>query len=149
MDGKSPQTIVTDFHLGLKDAILTELPHTKHAISKCHILSKLPCWFSSSLNQQYEKFKSEFCRIYDLDSTEEFEHQWDQMKTEFGLSTDRHMMLLFVHRSYWAVPYLRSWFFGGLLSSDHPITVKSFFKGFVNSQTHLKDLVEQVKCFLQ
>ncbi|WOL11244.1 protein FAR1-RELATED SEQUENCE 11-like [Canna indica] len=143
MDGRFPQTILTDFCIGMKDAVMTELPHTKHAFSLCHIMSNLPSWFSVTLGTQYERFKSEFCRICDVESPEKFEHQWDQMVTEFGLNSDRHITLLFGHRSYWAVPFLRSWFFGGLLSTGD-LSIKSFFKGFVNSQTRLKDFVEQV-----
>ncbi|CAL9055427.1 unnamed protein product [Musa banksii] len=143
MDGKYPQTMLTDFHIGLKDAVMTEFPHTKHAFSLWHIMSKLPSWFSVLLDAQYEKFKAEFCRVRDLETREEFEHEWDQMVTEYGLNSDRHISLLFVHRSYWAVPYLRSWFFGGLLATGD-LSVKSFFRGFVNSQTRLKDFVEQV-----
>ncbi|RWW75189.1 hypothetical protein BHE74_00016801 [Ensete ventricosum] len=131
-----------DFHIGLKDAVVSELPHTKHAFSLWHIMSKLPSWFSVLLDAQYEKFKAEFCRVRDLETREEFEHEWDQMVTEYGLNSDRHISLLFVHRSYWAVSYLRSWFFGGLLATGD-LSVKSFFRGFVNSQTRLKDFVEQ------
>ncbi|XP_010906525.1 protein FAR1-RELATED SEQUENCE 11 [Elaeis guineensis] len=144
MDKKFPQTILTDFHMGLKDAISVELPSTKHAFSIWHLMSKLPSWFSASLGPQYEKFKSEFYRIHDLDTEEEFEHQWNQMVVEFGLGSDKHAALLFSHRSYWAVPYLRNWFFGGLLTTGHSMSIRSFFRGFLNSQTRLKDIVEQV-----
>lgn len=144
MDKKFPQTILTDFHMGLKDAISVELPSTKHAFSIWHLMSKLPGWLSASLGPQYEKFKSEFYRIHDLDTEEEFEHQWNQMVVDFGLGSDKHAALLFSHRSYWAVPYLRNWFFGGLLTTGHSMSIRSFFRGFLNSQTRLKDIVEQV-----
>lgn len=143
MEGRFPKTMLTDLHIQLKDAMMTELPHTKHAFSFSQILSKLPSWFSDLLDTQFERFRSEFCRIRDLETPEEFEHHWHRLVSEFRLSTDRHITLLSVNRSYWAVPLLRSWFFGGLLANS-VLSVKSIFKGFVNSQTRLKDFVEQV-----
>ncbi|XP_072982489.1 protein FAR1-RELATED SEQUENCE 11-like [Typha latifolia] len=144
MDDKFPQSILTDFSVELKDALINELPNTKYAFSIWHVMSMLTGWFSASLGPQFEKFKSEFYKIHDLETEEEFEHHWEQMIIDFELGSDRHISLLYAHRSYWAPPYLRSWFFGGLLTTNHSISMKSFFRGFLNSQTRLKDFVEQV-----
>jgi len=147
MDGKFPQTILTDLNMGLKDVIFTELPSTKHAFPMGHVMSKLPSWFSSSLGSQFERFKLEFDKLYELETIEEFEHGWVQMASEFALAFDRHMTLLYSLRSYWALPYLQGWFLGGLLTNGHSLSFKSFFKGFLDSQTRLKDFVEQVRSF--
>lgn len=144
MDGKFPQTILTDLDMGLKDAALSMLPNTKHAFAIWHIMSKFSSWFSALLGSQYEKFKSEFQRIFELETVEDFSHQWDQMVTEFGLNLDRHVSLLSVHRLFWALPYLQGWFLGGPMTAGHSLSIKTFFRGFLNSQTLLKDFIEQV-----
>lgn len=144
MDGKFPQTILTDLDMGLRDAILTELPHTKHVFPPWHVTSKLRSWFCTILGSQFDKFRSDFDKLYEIDAVEEFEHTWAEMVTEFGLSSDRHVALLHSHRSYWALPYLLGWFSGGLLTNGHLLSFQSFFKGFLDSETRLKDFVEQV-----
>lgn len=144
MDGKFPQTILTELNMGIKDAIFTESPNTKHAFPMGHITSKLPSWFSNLLGPQFERFKLEFDKLYELETIEEFEHLWIEIVKEFALGFDRHATLLYSLRSYWALPYLQGWFFGGLLTNGHLLLFKSFLKGFLDSQTRLKDFVEQV-----
>lgn len=144
MEGKHPLTILTDFSLGFKDVIYTELQDTKHAIPKYHVISKLSSWFSSSLGSEFEKFEMEFDKLYELETTEEFEQRWVEMINDFALGFDRHINLLYSLRPYWALPYLQGYFFGGLFTNGHLVSFKSFFKGFFNPQTRLKDFVEQV-----
>uniref|UniRef100_A0A1D1Y9B7 Protein FAR1-RELATED SEQUENCE n=1 Tax=Anthurium amnicola TaxID=1678845 RepID=A0A1D1Y9B7_9ARAE len=144
MNGRLPQTVLTDLDLELTNAVLSEWPFTKHVFSIWHILSKLPSWFSAPLSYRYEKFKAECHRLYYLDTVEEFEHDWQQMVIEFGLITDRHINLLFSHRASWALPYLRGSFSAGLMTIGVSMSITSFFKEFLNSKTRLKDFVEQV-----
>ncbi|ONK66565.1 uncharacterized protein A4U43_C06F9570 [Asparagus officinalis] len=144
MDGNTPQTILTDIDMRLKDAIFNELPNTKHAYPMVHLMSKLPSWFSTPLDSQYDRFKLAFEKLYEFESVEEFEHGWVEIVNEFALGFDRHINLLYSLRNCWALPYLQGWFFGGLLTNGHSISFKSFFKGFLDSQTRLKDFVEQV-----
>ncbi|KAG0491772.1 hypothetical protein HPP92_005170 [Vanilla planifolia] len=90
MDGKLPQTIMTDVDMGLKDAISTNLPEIKQSFCIWHVLSKLPSWFSASLGSEFDRFRSEFQKIYDSESMEEFEDQWSKMVMDFGLVADKH-----------------------------------------------------------
>ncbi|KAL0910136.1 hypothetical protein M5K25_021078 [Dendrobium thyrsiflorum] len=144
MEGKFPRTVLTDLDMGLKDAMMNELPSTKHVFAIWHLTSKLSSWFSALLGSQFEKFVSEFLRVCNLDSIVEFERQWNQMVLDFGLESDRHIAILSFHRECWALPYLRGCFLGGLMRSGLPTSIKSFFKGPLNSQTRLKDFFEQV-----
>ncbi|KAJ9160010.1 hypothetical protein P3X46_025451 [Hevea brasiliensis] len=79
MKGKCPQTILTDLHMGLKDAISSESPSSKQVISMWNILHKLYSWFSLSLGTQYAEFKSKFDELYHIESTEHIEFQWSQL----------------------------------------------------------------------
>ncbi|KAK1264509.1 putative protein FAR1-RELATED SEQUENCE 10 [Acorus gramineus] len=144
MNGRPPQTILTDIDMSLRDAIVNELPETKHVFSIWHVMSKLYSWFFLPLGTQYEKFKSEFLRLYNLEAADDFEHQWEQMVIEFGLVSDRHITLLFSQRPFWALPYLRGFFLARMTTVEHSKSISSFFKGFLNSRTRLKDFIERV-----
>ncbi|KAM0932630.1 putative transcription factor FAR family [Dioscorea sansibarensis] len=144
MDGKFPQTMLTDLDMRLKEAMLSELPNTKHVFSPWNITSKLPSWFSTILGPRYDQFVSEFNRISNLENVMDFEQQWSQMVFEFGLASDRHIVTLSFHRVCWALPYLRGWFLGGLMKTGFSMSTKLFFKGFLDSQLRLKDFIEQV-----
>lgn len=144
MDGKFPRTMLTDIDMGLRDAMMSEMPNTKHAFGMWHVTSKLPSWFAASIGSQYDKFVSEFHRLCNLESSEDFDQLWRQIAVDFGITMDRHLTLLWYHRNYWALPYLRGYFFGGLLTTGLPMAIKSFFKGFLTSKIHLKDFVDQV-----
>lgn len=145
MDGKFPQTILTDLDMSLKEAVMSELPTTRHAFAPWYITSKLQSWFSPSLGPLFEKFTSEFNRVCNLSNLEEFSDQWSKMVNEFRLVSDRHVNLLTYNREYWTLPFLRGWFFGCLIGAvDFPALIKGFFKGLLSSQTRLRDFVEQV-----
>ncbi|KAJ3692983.1 hypothetical protein LUZ60_012078 [Juncus effusus] len=147
MDGKFPQTLLTDLDISLKEAISIQLPNTKHIFAPCYIKSKLSSWFSLSLGpSQFEKFTKEFQRVCNFDNLDEFTDQWGRMVSEFRLATDRHVNMLVYNRDYWALPFLRGWFLGGLIeeSRDFEASITSFFKGFLESQIRLRDFVEQV-----
>ncbi|XP_020590354.1 protein FAR1-RELATED SEQUENCE 11-like isoform X2 [Phalaenopsis equestris] len=144
MEGKFPRTVLTDLDMGLKDAMMSELPSTKHVFAIWHLTSKLSSWFSTLPGSQFENFVSDMLRVCNLDSVVEFDHQWNQMVLDFGLDSDRHIAILSFHREYWALPYLRGCFLGGLMRSGRPTSVKSFFKGPLNSQTRLRDFFERV-----
>lgn len=148
MDGKYPQTILTDFSMDLKAIIQTELPETKHAYSFDHIISKVPSWFSTPLGPQFEKFKCEFCQLNELDQIEEFEREWERIVLQFGLILDRHIEFLFLNRFFWGLAYLKNWFFGGLLGGEHTLKIREFFRRFLSSQMKLKDFIEQVQILL-
>lgn len=144
MEGKFPRTVLTDLDMELKDAMINELPSTKHVFAIWHLTSKLSSWFSNLLGSQFDKFVSDFLRVCNLDSIAEFDLQWNQMVLDFGLDSDRHIAILSFQREYWAFPYLRGCFLGGLMRNGLPTSIKSFFKGPLNSQTRLKDFLEQV-----
>ncbi|WOK99154.1 protein FAR1-RELATED SEQUENCE 11 [Canna indica] len=148
MDGKFPQTILTDVDMGLRDAMINELPNTKHAFGIWYIIQRLSGWFSTLLGNQYNSFLNAFHQVCSLESETDFIHQWAHMVNEFGLASDRHISILSLYRSYWALPFLRGWFLGGLTSGS-PICIKSFFKGFLNAQARLKDFVEQVSVAIE
>uniref|UniRef100_A0A2P2QN31 Protein FAR1-RELATED SEQUENCE n=1 Tax=Rhizophora mucronata TaxID=61149 RepID=A0A2P2QN31_RHIMU len=143
MKGKCPQTIVSDLDLGLKDALRSELQSTKHVIPVWSILSKLSSWFLS-LGPQFQEFKSEFDELYCVESTEDFELQWSHMVSMFGLTSDKHIILLYSAQSSWALSYTKGHFLAQMPTLAYLKSVDEFMKKVCSAQTCLRSLFEQV-----
>ncbi|KAL4298242.1 hypothetical protein GQ457_12G026880 [Hibiscus cannabinus] len=144
MNGKAPQTILTDQNMCLKEAIAIEMPTTKHALCIWMIVAKFPSWFNAVLGECYNEWKAEFYRLYNLESIEDFELGWRDMVNSFGLHTNRHIANLFALRSLWALPYLRSHFFAGMTTTGHSKAINSFIQRFLSAQTRLAHFVEHL-----
>lgn len=143
MRGSRPQTIVTDIDSGLKDAIASELPNSKHVICIWHVLSKLSSWFSVPLALQYADFKAEFDMLCHLENVEDFEHQWNHLVARFGLGSDKHIALLFSHRASWPFSYIRGYFLARTMTAEYSKSVDTFLKSILSPQC-LQLFFEQV-----
>ncbi|KAM7263855.1 hypothetical protein ACFE04_001538 [Oxalis oulophora] len=144
MRGKHPQTIVTDIDLRLRDAIAEELPNTKHVISIWKVLSKLPSWFSLPLGSRYKDFKAGFDVLCHLEGLEDFEHHWNVLVAQYGLTSDKHIALLFSYRAYWACSYIKSYFLARTMTIEFSQSLNTFLKGILVGQTCLPLFFEQV-----
>ncbi|KAK6915868.1 Zinc finger, SWIM-type [Dillenia turbinata] len=144
MNGKAPQTILTDQNMCLKEAIAMEMPNSKHALCIWLIVAKFPSWFNAVLGERYNEWKAEFYRLYNLEAVEEFELGWRNMVNSFGLHTNRHIANLFALRSLWALPYLRTHFFAGMTTTALSKSINAFIQRFLSAQTRLAHFVEQV-----
>ncbi|XVF87868.1 hypothetical protein PTKIN_Ptkin18bG0155200 [Pterospermum kingtungense] len=144
MKGRCPQTILTDINPGLRDAIRSELPSTKHVISIWNIQPKVSSWFCLELGSQYADFKSEFDALYRLESTEDFERRWNQMVSIFGLGSDKHIALLYSLRASWALSYVRGYFLARMATIAYSKSVDAFLKGIFSAQSCLRSFFEQV-----
>ncbi|XP_062026190.1 protein FAR1-RELATED SEQUENCE 11 isoform X2 [Rosa rugosa] len=144
MYGKAPRTILTDQNLFLKEAISAEMPATKHALCVWMIVAKFPSWFNAVLGERYNEWKSEFYRIYNLESIEDFELGWRDLVNSFGLHSNRHIVNLYGLRSLWALPFLRSHFFAGMATIGQSKSINAFIQRFLSAQTRLAHFIEQV-----
>ncbi|XP_020588049.1 protein FAR1-RELATED SEQUENCE 11 isoform X2 [Phalaenopsis equestris] len=57
MNGKAPQTLMTDQNMCLREAIGIEMPTTKHAFCMWHIVAKFPSCFNAVLGDRYNDWK--------------------------------------------------------------------------------------------
>ncbi|XP_076906775.1 protein FAR1-RELATED SEQUENCE 11-like [Bidens hawaiensis] len=144
MNGKVPQTILTDQTSCVREAIATEMPSARHAYCIWLIVAKFPSWFNAVLGERYNEWKSEFYRLYNMESIEDFEMGWRDMVNSFGLHTNRHISSLFSTRNLWALPYLRSHFFAGMTTTAHSKAINAFIQRFLSAQTRLAHFIEQV-----
>ncbi|KAJ8749430.1 hypothetical protein K2173_025474 [Erythroxylum novogranatense] len=143
MDGKAPETILTDQNMWLKEAIVAEMPRTKHAFCIWHILAKFSDWFSVPLGSQYDKWKNEFHCLYNLHSMEDFEAGWSDMVDTYGLHGNKHIISLYALRTFWALPYLRCYFFAGMTSTFQSELISAYILRILSAQSH-DNFVEQV-----
>ncbi|KAK4363156.1 hypothetical protein RND71_018397 [Anisodus tanguticus] len=144
MRGRQPQTIATDIDAGLRDAIASEMPNTKHVICIWQVLSKLSSWFSLPLGLQYPDFKSEFDMLCRLENVEDFELQWNQLVARFGLGSDKHIALLLSYRASWPISYMRNFFLARTMTNEYWKLVETFMKNILNPQSSLLLFFEQV-----
>ncbi|GMH12565.1 hypothetical protein Nepgr_014406 [Nepenthes gracilis] len=144
MQGRQPQTVVTDIDSAIRDAVASEWPNTKHVICIWKIMSKLSSWFSLPLGLQYAEFKSEFEMLCYLESIEDFEHQWNHFIARFGIASDRHITLLSSYRTSWPFSYIRGYFLARMMTTDYTRSLDTFLKGILNGQTCLQVFFQQV-----
>ncbi|KAL0398890.1 UNVERIFIED_CONTAM: putative protein FAR1-RELATED SEQUENCE 10 [Sesamum radiatum] len=143
MKGRYPKTIITDVDPGLREAVRSELPNTKHVISLYNILPRTSSWFSVPLGPRFPEFKYEFEELCHLESTDEFEFRWNQMVSHFGLNSDKHIALLFSLRACWALPYTRGCFLARMDCTSYWKSIDIFLKGLIETQTCLRGFLEQ------
>lgn len=149
MNKKAPRAILTDQNMWLKEALATELPETKHAFCIWHIISKFSEWFSALLGSQYDNWKSEFHRIYNLNSVDEFEVEWGNMVEKYQLHGNKHIVSLYSLRTYWALPFLQSYFFAGMTNTSHSESINSYIQRLVGAHSALGNFVEQVASIVE
>ncbi|KAH6777273.1 FAR1-related sequence 10 [Perilla frutescens var. hirtella] len=143
MKGRCPQTIITDIDPGLREAIRSEMPNTKHVISVYNILPRMSCWFSLPLGPRFSRFKYEFEELCHLENTEEYEFRWNQMVSQFGINSDKHIALLFSLRTCWALPYIRGCFLARMDCPSYWKSLDIVLKEIVMTQTCLRGFLEQ------
>jgi hypothetical protein len=144
MKEKAPQTILTDHNMWLKEAIAIEMPETKHAFCIWHIIAKFSDWFSVLLGSHYDDWKAEFHRLYNLESMEDFEGGWREMVNKYGLHANKHIVSLYALRTFWALSFLRRYFFAGIMSAYQSESINAFIQRFLSAQSQLDCFVEQV-----
>lgn len=147
MNKKAPRAMLTDQNMWLKEALVTEMPGTKHAFCIWHIISKFSEWFSALLGSHYDNWKSEFHRLYNLNSVDEFEVEWRNMVEKYQLHGNKHIVSLYALRTYWALPFLQSYFFAGMTNTSHSESINSYIQRLLAAHSALGNFVEQVVDF--
>ncbi|XP_050372724.1 protein FAR1-RELATED SEQUENCE 11-like isoform X2 [Argentina anserina] len=143
MKGKTPQTILTDHNMWLKEAIAVVMPQTRHAFCIWYIVDKFSEWFCALLGSQYDDWKTNFEKLYNLQSVEEFEERWMEMVDRYGLHANKHVISLYALRSFWALAYMRPYFFAGMTNTCYSDSTGAFIQRFLSAVSQLDRFVEQ------
>ncbi|KAL5700023.1 hypothetical protein ACHQM5_025526 [Ranunculus cassubicifolius] len=144
MKGRHPLTILSDLGFGIRDAIASELPHTKHVFCMWHVFSRLSSWFYHPLGSRYEEFKSEFTRLYNIETVKDFERLWNQMVSCFGLQSNKHIALLSTHRASWALPYVKGFFHAGMTKFERSKMIDEYLEEILSLKTETDNFFEKV-----
>ncbi|XP_043714544.1 protein FAR1-RELATED SEQUENCE 11-like [Telopea speciosissima] len=144
MGGKVPKTIITDDDPQIGGAIENICPATKHALCMWHIAKKIPEVLSSVLKSQFKEWNKAFQKLSKLETEEDFDKGWQAMLEEYDLVANGHLRRLYLNRSKWPKPYLRSYFFAGMRTIGKSESMNTFIKHTISSQTHLTDFIDQI-----
>ncbi|XP_031099789.1 protein FAR1-RELATED SEQUENCE 5-like [Ipomoea triloba] len=161
MDGKCPQTIMTDQCSAMSATISQVFPSARHRLCIWHI--------GENSKKHIKGLRSQkgFMELFNLllkytDTEAEFEFYWNRMVTEYKCHTNAWLDKLYVIREKWCPAFSKDYFSGGILSSQRSETTNhsvsrrlsktsglcDFYNSFVNvvSEWRSKENGEDVRC---
>jgi hypothetical protein len=142
MHGHAPNAIITDQDRAMKNAIEVVFPKSRHRWCLWHLMKKVPEKLGRHSN--YESIKTLLHGIvYDSLSKSDFIENWGKMIEYYGLQDNEWLKGLFGERDHWVPVYMRDTFWAGMSTTQRSESMNSFFDGYVNSKTALKQFVEQ------
>ncbi|XP_045810181.1 protein FAR1-RELATED SEQUENCE 4-like [Trifolium pratense] len=142
MNGRAPNAIITDQDRAMKNAIEAVFPKARHRWCLWHIMKKVP--EKLGRHSDYESIKILLHdAVYDSSSISDFMEKWEKMIESYELHDNDWLKGLFDERHRWAPVYVRDTFWAGMSTTQRSESMNSFFDGYVNSKTTLKQFVEQ------
>nr|XP_017225183.1 PREDICTED: protein FAR1-RELATED SEQUENCE 1-like [Daucus carota subsp. sativus] len=140
--GRAPKAIITDQDKAMQIAIAEIFSEARHRWCLWHIKKKL----SEKLKgyEEYDSIKF-FLKnaVYNSLSRDEFEESWNNMIERFELQDNEWLTGLYSERCRWVPIYVKDIFWAGMSTTQRSESMNSFFDGYVNSKTTLKQFVEQ------
>ncbi|KAF7812001.1 protein FAR1-RELATED SEQUENCE 11-like isoform X1 [Senna tora] len=100
------------------------------------ILTDQDPWMTEAISKDMSSTKHSFC-IWNI--TSKF-----SVIAKYNLESNKHVKGLYHVKDYWALPYLRDHFFGGMTTTGRSESINAFIKRFINSQTSLSTFFKQV-----
>ncbi|XP_045791255.1 protein FAR1-RELATED SEQUENCE 6-like [Trifolium pratense] len=142
MHGHTPNAIIIDQDKAMKNAIEVVFPKARHRWCLWHIMKKVP--EKLGRRSDYESIKELLHYVvYDSLSKSDFMEKWEKMIEDFKLQDNEWLKGLFDERNRWVPVFLRDTFWAGMSTTQRSESMNSFFDGYVNSKTTLKQFVEQ------
>ncbi|CAA0813168.1 Protein FAR1-RELATED SEQUENCE 3 [Striga hermonthica] len=146
MNNREPVSFTTDDDGAIRDAASQVFPRARHCINKWHVLRE---------GQQrmarvcftHPKFQVDLYNcINNTEKVEEFEWCWQSIVEKYDLKKNDWLRSIFSKRKRWAPVYFRDSFFATLPGAGPD---RSFFNGYVNSQTTLPMFFRQYERALE
>ncbi|KAK9723728.1 hypothetical protein RND81_05G021100 [Saponaria officinalis] len=141
MGRKEPQLTITDQDPAIRNAVPAVFKIARHRFCMWHIMKKVADKIDIITRKETD-FLSRINGVvwnHDLEPTE-FEDQWNEVITEFGLENNMWLSTMFDIKEYWIPTYFRDMRMGNILSTtQRSESENSFFKRFEN---HYGTLVE-------
>ncbi|CAJ2653121.1 unnamed protein product [Trifolium pratense] len=142
MHGRSPNAIITDQDRAMKNAIEVVFPTARHRWCLWHLMKKVP--EKLGRHSEYESIKALLHdAVYESLSKSDFMEKWEKLIEDFELQDNEWLKGIFHERNRWVPVYVKDTFWAGMSTTQRSESMNSFFDGYVNSKTSLKQFVEQ------
>ncbi|CAJ2665675.1 unnamed protein product [Trifolium pratense] len=142
MHGRSPNAIITDQDRAMKNAIEVVFPKARHRWCLWHLMKKVP--EKLGRHSEYESIKALLHdAVYESLSKSDFMEKWGKLIEDFELQDNEWLKGTFHERNRWVPVYVKDTFWAGMSTTQRSESMNSFFDGYVNSKTSLKQFVEQ------
>ncbi|KAJ0959902.1 hypothetical protein J5N97_000336 [Dioscorea zingiberensis] len=148
MAGNPPSVIITDHCEGIQGAVAAAFPGVRHQMCLRHIMREM----QQNLRElsEYKAIKGMLKRaIYDALRIEEFEEDWRNMIEKYGLEDSDWLKSLYENRHSWAPVFVKETFSAGLSCMQHKESQDSFFDGYINPKTSLKQFLSKYEAAVQ
>ncbi|XP_057446726.1 protein FAR-RED IMPAIRED RESPONSE 1-like [Lotus japonicus] len=142
MYGRAPNAIITNHNKAMKNAIELVFPNARRGLCLWHLMEKVP--EKLGVHSSYESIKTLLHGVvYDSLSQSDFMERWGKMIEDYELQDNEWLKGIFDERHCWAPVYVRDSFWAGMLITQPSESLNSFFDGYVNSKTTLKQFFER------
>ncbi|XP_016185044.1 protein FAR1-RELATED SEQUENCE 5-like [Arachis ipaensis] len=136
MQGKAPQSVITDGDPAMRIAIRTVFPDAHHRLCAWHLLR------NSTANISDPRFTQMFrhCMLADME-IEEFEAYWESMVNECGVREVEWVKDLYTKKHAWATAYIRGRFFARVRTTSRCESLHAKLGRFVESRYGVLEFV--------
>ncbi|CAN6443987.1 unnamed protein product [Victoria cruziana] len=142
MSGRAPNAIISDYSESIQVAIREVFPAARHRLCLCHIMKKAPSYLEGLADNKAIK-KALKKAVYDSIRIDEFESAWRKFIEEFQLEHNQWLDSLYELRHQWVPVFVKDTFCAGMSIIQRGESVTTFFDGYVQQKTALKEFVEK------
>ncbi|XP_052111698.1 protein FAR1-RELATED SEQUENCE 7-like [Arachis duranensis] len=136
MQGKAPQSVITDGDPAMRIAIQSVFPDAHHRLYAWHLLR------NATANISDPRFTQMFrhCMLADME-IDEFEAHWEAMVNECGVREVEWVKDLYTKKHAWATAYIRGRFFAGVRTTSRCESLHAKLGRFVESRYGVLEFV--------
>ncbi|KAJ6838278.1 protein FAR1-RELATED SEQUENCE 6-like isoform X2 [Iris pallida] len=148
MAGYLPSAVISDHCKGIQNAVQEVLPNVRHRFCLFQIMKRVPEKLGGLgeyrvIHKQLQK------TVYDSLRVDEFEEEWMKMVDTYGLHRNEWLRSLYNCRHSWVPVFLKDTFWAGMSTTQRNDLVSSFFDGYVDPKTSLKQFISKYEMALQ
>ncbi|KAF5726943.1 protein FAR1-RELATED SEQUENCE 6-like [Tripterygium wilfordii] len=148
MLGRPPQAIITDQSRTLQTAVADVFPRASHCLCLLRIMQKVPEKLGGLF--EFEAIKVALKRaVYCTLRPEEFEAAWAYIVQHHEIRDHKWIQVLYEDRKLWVPVYFRDTFVAGMLPIQQNEVFVSFFEGYLDKHTTLKEFLDKYDQALQ
>lgn len=138
-----PDVLMTDGDINFARAIEEVFPTTVHVLCRWHISQNILKHLSSAFGDKMNEFLEEFWRISSLESTEDFEDQWEGLRSaQTNAKVIDYLDYLFEKKKKWIFAYTHCYFLAGISSTQRQESVNFSVKRDIIENATLSHLLE-------